>query len=182
MKKQNHRQAVRRKKTQADRKVARRRAVHKSYEKHKSIERTKTLRWEDLNNLHGMCAQMLLTARPVTQLLNNRDMLQKMGDSVSKLQSSADMLINDITKYNQRLKDIKAKHEGYTGEVNDPDSWMRALQIGEEYNQWQSSFQDVVLPNISTLTELYNSALPKEHQLEIVNTPIEGDERDRTDA
>lgn len=175
MKKQIHRQPVRRKKTKADRQHARRRAVLKSVEKQKSLERTKTLRWEDLNNLHGLCAQMLLSARPVTQLINNREMLARMGDSVSKLTSSADVLMNDITNYNQRLKDIKAKHEGMTGAVEDPDSWMRALQIGEEYNQWQASYQDVVLPNINTLTELYNSALPKEHQLEIVNTPAPGE-------
>lgn len=165
MKKSNntHRPAERKKPTNAEISQNRARSQVRREQEHR---KQKNLCWDDLHALHRECATLLTAAAPVAQLLRNKELLDAMGENITKLSKMAQALLSDVKDYRDRLDNIKAQHEGKTGGEDDATFLLTAYTIGEEYQQWILSYNTVVLSNIQGIMDLAQSCLPAEKKLQ----------------
>lgn len=154
----------RRKKTNAE--IKRDRAAR---EKKAEIERT-SIAWDDLRNVHNACNEtMQETATSIAKVLRVPGLEQRLGDKLPEVKRMAGEMARDVDTYKQTLKDISAKYEGQSGLATGLAKTMGAIAIGEEYNQWTESFQNVVVQRANEILRIVEDTVDPI----IVETPSE---------
>ncbi len=108
--------------------------------------------WTEINDLNGQCKMLILSCIETKELLGNKALCAKLKDPV-KVTVASNILLRDLQNYTNKLNVLGAKHQG----VNTA-GWdiTQVLQLSEDYFQWMNSFQQVVLPNMVTITDAFN--------------------------
>lgn len=89
---------------------------------------------------------------------------QRLKESLAAKGQSAQMvdLINrlsdDTVKYTERFQAIYSKHAGRTGNSTNPDDLMMTLMIGQDYIQFMTSYESVVMATLQEILELLEHA------------------------
>lgn len=177
MKKSNNRgvAAPMRKKTNAEiRDDNRRREMQRVAKAAQQAENEKPPKWEDLEGVYLNCRALLATPAQTAQLLNDREMLMRMGENVKKLTEMTINLTNLVKEYNSNLNAIHAKHAGKTGEVHEGHLLMDLYTIGQEYSAWMDSFNTVVLSVVNDITSLAQSFVKTDPVAETQGDAVNG--------
>lgn len=126
-------------------------SVRSKIPRHKDFENNKL--WDDLNQLYLECCAVTTSPAAVLPLVKS-ELVQEIDDQ-EDLKETLTILTRDAKEYSEKLKAIKAKHDGKTGKVHDVDDVIIAYGIGEEYQQWLQSYQVVVLPNSNKILGMF---------------------------
>jgi len=111
--------------------------------------------WDDLERVYLECRALSVTPAQVLPLLKDSTKLAKVKNPAA-LVDRAKVLSKDVAHYNERLESIHTKHAGQNGSSDDPDTLMKALSIGEEYQEWLQAFQTVVMPVVAEMLEQFD--------------------------
>jgi len=152
---------VRRKKTRAE--ISDHNRKRDLQQKHNEV--IQQPKWEDLDVLHRHCIDLLGAMRPVSAIFVDKELLAAMGNNILSLRDMAASLTNDIKEYSSVLRDIRAKHEGKTGVIEDPNDLFAMYGLGEEYNRWTASYESVIIPTIQDIMNLVRQFLPEDKTL-----------------
>ncbi|MBE0438197.1 MAG: hypothetical protein IBX57_00325 [Gammaproteobacteria bacterium] len=112
--------------------------------------------WDDLNNLYLECSALSLSPVGVSKLLKDKNALATVKDTEA-LKSAASVLAKDVASFNSQLTEIYNKHKARTGNAG-PEELLVVLSLGEEYHNWLTNYQQVVLPVIADITALFDTS------------------------
>lgn len=110
--------------------------------------------WDALKVIFQNCAAYTIAPSSLTPFINNADLTAKIADQ-TKLLQLANLLKRDVSEFASRLQAIFAKHKDREGNVTNGDQLMEVLQLQEEYIQWATSYEAVVIPTITAILDLY---------------------------
>lgn len=154
--------APRRKKTNAE--ISR---INKQAEAAKQAEKKdKQLSWDELAAVDQDCRGMLALPGRVTPLLRDGELIKKVK-STAALTRVSKILLDDIKKYRKALDNIQKQWEGKSGGAVDPDDYLTAIVIFENYDNWINSWNSVVMPNLIYIIDMFNDVLPQEEKLSV---------------
>lgn len=130
-------------------------------DKARDQERTKALAeiqsgnntcWDDLNQIHAGCQQLLINHAHLGRELNQKDMIAEIEDPhalVLKIRS----LAADLRQMTGELAEIYTQHQDKTGGVDDPDVLMTTFAIFEQYTLFKERHEAVVMPTVYHILE-----------------------------
>lgn len=118
---------------------------------------------DQLKALHSSCLELLRSATTIAPFLED-DSLVKHGDIV-KIKNQTAILNNDLEKYFAELNDIHVSWPATIDET-DPDILNDCIRIAGQYEDWQHQFMQVVLPNVSDLSEQLRIAEENKQKVE----------------
>jgi hypothetical protein len=127
-------------------------SVRSKIPRHKDFEKNKL--WDDLNQLYLECCAVTTSPAAVLPLVKNPELVYDIDDQ-EDLKETMSILAKDAKDYSEKLKAIKAKHEGKSGKVEEVDDMLVAYEIGAEYSEWLNSYQTVVLPNSNKILGMF---------------------------
>lgn len=127
-------------------------SVRSKIPRHKEFENNRL--WDDLNQLYLECCAVTTSPAAVLPLVKS-ELVADIEDQAD-LKETLTILTRDAKDYSEKLKAIKAKHEGRAGKVEEADDILLAYGIGEEYQEWLHSYQVVVLPNSNKILGMFD--------------------------
>lgn len=123
--------------------------------------------WDSLNAVSKRTRSLLGIAGPIGVLANTvyQARINKeswldffdMPDFVNK----ARQLETDLTRYRTEFESICSQHAGKSGTENNPDEWLRSIQINESYLSWADSFNNSIVPLFEKMTNMVIDAQKK---------------------
>lgn len=103
--------------------------------------------WDSVNNFGALASALNQLPGQLIPLLHDKELMAKIKDQ-SALASQVRSIVNDVRVYSESLKAIQVKHQGRTGSAKSPDENFEALMVGEDYINWCSQYQGVILPSV----------------------------------
>lgn len=113
--------------------------------------------WDALEFVYNNVAAFSISPAALSPLMRDKELVAKVEDQAALINHSQ-ILAKDVTDYCGRLKRIRAMHEGRTGSSTDGDDLMRSIQIHECYFEWCHSYENVILPTMQSLLDLFEAA------------------------
>lgn len=113
--------------------------------------------WDALKVIFQNCAAYTIVPSSLSPFISNAELTAKIEDQ-AKLLQLCNLLKRDVVEYDRRLRTIYAKHDSRDGDVTNGDQLMAVLQLQEEYIQWASSYEAVVIPTITNILDMYAAA------------------------
>jgi len=107
-------------------------------------------KWEELDNIHVECEALFVSAIQVMPLLKSKEAVAKAKDP-KRILDEAVVLEKDLKTFSDSLKDIKSTYDGKTGTIETDKELIECITIGERYQQWMMSYQQVVVPVVYSL-------------------------------
>lgn len=105
-----------------------------------------SVRWSDLARGHDPSQARLETIDQLLAIVDGPE-AAAIRELRPEIAERADILRRDRASYQTQLDAIAAQHAGRTDVCRNSDELMAVIQIGEEYQRWNDSFQSVVVPN-----------------------------------
>ena len=118
--------------------------------------------WEELNDLHKHCLNMLSTTASIGSLLKNKEVTSKVID-LRALANAGEEMLTSFKVASENLDVIYAEHQKQDIGGMDPDSYFEAIMIGEKYHGWLSDFTTNVMPLADVLQEMLLEAHGEPH-------------------
>lgn len=112
--------------------------------------------WDSLTVMFQNMSAYTLAPATVLPFIRNNELIERVADKAALLRL-AEMLNRDVKEYSEKLAQIHAQHADRTGPSVDPSDNMRAIQIGEQYMAWASSYEAVVIPNVESILDMFAS-------------------------
>lgn len=109
--------------------------------------------WDMLNDVYKNCAAYSLIPGALTPFVRSKTIVEKVEDKHALEQHLA-ILARDHKEYVERLKELHSRHADRSGHSTDTTDMMRSIQLGEEYIEWCSSFESVILPTMETIRSM----------------------------
>lgn len=106
--------------------------------------------WDALNGVSAAVSGVSLILAPLAPYLKNKELIDKIEDK-DKFYRLVQTLDQDVRAMTQSLNAIRDRHAGRTGQTQDADEIVQAIEIQEEYVQWAGDFDDVVVPVFSQI-------------------------------
>lgn len=113
--------------------------------------------WDALKVIFQNCAAYTIAPSSLTPFIKNAELTAKIADQ-TKLLQQCNLLKRDVAEYANRLQAIFDRHKNRDGDVTDADQLMEVLQLQEQYIQWATSYEAVVIPTITAILDLYAAA------------------------
>lgn len=111
--------------------------------------------WDDLNDLYNNCCKLLRDPpMEVVSLLKDRERVSQLRQ-FKEVVLLAKVLDKDITTYKNKLMEIHIKHYNKRGSSQNEDEFIETITIGEEYTNWVTSYESVVIPIIEDILTLF---------------------------
>ncbi len=109
--------------------------------------------WDALNGVSaavGNCNSILM---PLTPYLQNQELLDQISDK-PRFYRLVQTLDRDVRSMTDRFAAIQRQHAGRRGHTEHPDDVLLAIEIQEQYVEWASQFDDVIVPVFMELVEI----------------------------
>jgi len=123
--------------------------------------------WDSLNavsnrtrSLLGIAGPIGVLATTVYQARNNKESWLDFFD-MSDFVNKARQLEADLTRYKSEFESIRSQHAGKSGTEDNPDEWLRSIQINENYLSWSDSFNNSIVPLFEKMTNMVIDAQKK---------------------
>lgn len=135
-------------------------------------QRPRDRMWDHLREIYRNVACYTLIPAGVAPLARDRAILVKVQEqgNLTALEQHMGLLSRDLGDFTSQLETIHAKHSNRGGATYDQNERMQAIQIFEEYVEWANSYERVILPTMTEITNIFIAAggtLPS-------NLPTEG--------
>lgn len=108
--------------------------------------------WTDLLRIYNSHVDVIKNGCKIASVINDPAMVQQIKTKNPGLLETLKILERDLATYSQSLTTIYQKHNTRTGGDGNPDRYMEAMAIGNEYHQWMESYQAVLFPNQMLVT------------------------------
>lgn len=114
--------------------------------------------WDDLNELSGQAGSLLSTSiGEVRNMASNAELTAAIGDRAA-LMENLQVFRKDSERLTQQLTALNNLHKDRSGNANNPDELMHALNVGARYQELVGDIQNTLLPSAARLSELYLDA------------------------
>lgn len=123
----------------------------------KQFDAMSSAAWDDVNRIHLECHGLSLLPIQALPLMRDPIKVERIKDK-SELERCSTVLNKDVLSYKERLNAIHSKHAGKTGDALNTDELMECISIGEEYQEWLTSYQLVVLPVLNTILAMFEES------------------------
>lgn len=143
MKKSNQPRHVVRKKTNA--RVSSERKQRESVKMHKERE-TNKIHHDDIDNIENECRGLLSTSRSIAELLRNKELIRRVTN-LNHLVQLASVFQKDVVTFHERLNEISKHKPSRDTDLGDDGELINLYTLGQAYQEWLSTYQNVVLPN-----------------------------------
>lgn len=113
--------------------------------------------WDALAGLSGAVGQVTNVTAVLIPFLQDKELIARIPDQArfNRLASTLDRDLRDMTR---DFRSINSQHQGRSGTTADPTEVMRAIDIQEQYVEWASQFDDVVIPTFTDMLEMIKAA------------------------
>jgi hypothetical protein len=123
--------------------------------------------WQSLDQLLAECNALRTSPSHALLLIRNKELVSRAVTDQKGLLEATAVLSKDVTEYSNKLAEIHQKHEALvksTGGVPTltPDLTASIMSIGEEYSNWITSYQLVVIPSAFQVTGYFDPSLAVE--------------------
>lgn len=98
----------------------------------------------------GACNRILA---PLTPYLRDTTILDKIPDR-QRFMRLVQNLDRDVRQMTQRFEAIYAQHSHRQGQTIDPNDVVLAIELQEQYVEWASQFDDVIVPVFMEIVEI----------------------------
>lgn len=127
--------------------------------------------WYDLEKIYQVKTQAILEMGQLAQGLLRDPVIVASIEHTTRAANAIKTMASDMTTYSDKLKTIRAMHQGKVGVVRDEDM-MLAYQIGDMYMQTDEEFQSITVIPMAVITaelqHLEDSNKPKtQEQLDL---------------
>lgn len=112
--------------------------------------------WDALNEIYANCVAYSLVPQVLQPYIDNTELTSKISD-IDGLLNLVKLLARDVAEFADRLRSIGAQHQHRTGSSGDGNDLMQVFQIQEQYVQWGTSYEAVILPTLSAIADMYAS-------------------------
>jgi hypothetical protein len=129
-------------------------------------QQSSRLCWSDVASLHADCEGMLLLPTRIAPVIRNKEITDKVTNR-SELARLSAILLKDVREYQGQLAQIRSMWQGKSGAADSPDDLLNAIMIGEKYENWNASYQTVVIDNLLNILDIINTVLPPEQQIRV---------------
>lgn len=113
--------------------------------------------WDALANLSGAVGQVTNVTSILIPFLQDKELIAKVSDQ-GRFNRLAQTLERDLRDMTQQLRSIQSQHAGRRGHTSDPTEVMRSIDIQEQYMDWATRFDDVVIPSFVDMLEMLQNA------------------------
>lgn len=113
--------------------------------------------WDILAGLSAAVGQTTQVTALLVPFLQNQELIAKIVDRPA-FDRLASVLERDIRVMSQRFRAIVDQHANKTGQTANQTEWLQAIQLSEQYVEWASDFDDVILPTFSEITSMLRDA------------------------
>lgn len=121
-----------------------------------NIEPTGDGAWDSLNQLYQSCLGMAAQPANVMLLTQNQEAVARI-DNPGALLEQMKILDKDVKEFNRQLREIYDKHANRSGNSQSPDELMLTIRLGEEYQTWQNRYNQVVMPTVETILNMFDT-------------------------
>lgn len=120
--------------------------------------------WEDLNKLNSDANHVFVIAHQVVPFLKDVETIANVKKSgrYEELTSISSNLNDNLKKAKEELNAIHSKHANKTGDNTSPDELLECISIGQEYSQWITTYQNVIIPTVKSILEIIENANKQE--------------------
>lgn len=116
--------------------------------------------WDFLRDVSDSMRRYLSAPAILLPMLGNDELKAKLEEQgkTGEVIRLCRQLGADTLEYAERFKVIHAKHASRRGSSYDSDETLTTIMIGQEYVQFMSSYESVVMPNLQEALELFEAA------------------------
>lgn len=119
--------------------------------------------WDSMDTLLLECNALRTSPSHALLLIKNQELVDRAVVDKQGLLDSARVLAKDVKDYSDKLAAIHVKHEQIAKDRKgdptlDPDVLANLMAIGEEYSNWITSYQLVVIPSAFQVTSYFSQA------------------------
>lgn len=109
--------------------------------------------WDDLEGIYQSCSEALVVANSsVVEMFKTPGVLNHI-ENRQETKVAILGLDKDIKFFSKELKDIHELHKDKKGFVEDETELGKSLEIFEKYYAFQTTYQNVIIPTVITLSE-----------------------------
>ncbi|MNP98193.1 hypothetical protein D3C85_108060 [compost metagenome] len=117
--------------------------------------------WQSLDTLLLECHALRTSPSHALLLIKNQELVNKAVSDKKGLLECAKVLAKDVKEYGDKLTAIHTRHEQIAGDRKgdptlNPDTLANLMSIGEEYSNWITSYQLVVIPSAFNVTAFFS--------------------------
>lgn len=109
--------------------------------------------WDALNGVSAAVGNCNLILTPLTPYLQRPDLLEQIADK-PKFYRLVQALDRDVRAMTESFRRIQQQHAGRRGMTKDPNEVLLAIDIQEQYVEWASQFDDVVVPVFTEIVDI----------------------------
>ncbi|MNX61239.1 hypothetical protein D3C86_921670 [compost metagenome] len=123
--------------------------------------------WQSLDQLLAECNALRTSPSHALLLIRNKELVARAVQDQKGLLDATKVLSKDVREYSDKLAEIHKKHADLVQSTNGnitltPDLTASIMSIGEEYSNWITSYQLVVIPSAFQVTGYFDPALAVE--------------------
>ena len=133
-------------------------AEEKTKQFSKSVQGNKS--WDELEDIYQGAVQLLQSHTTLASFATRHDLLSQIDDKATFV-NNMQQLTGDLNTMSEELKMIHEQHVGKQGGANNPNDFIRVVEIFEMYNLFMERHQAVVIPTALYITEQLDSAEKK---------------------
>lgn len=121
--------------------------------------------WESLDHMMLECQAVSTSPSHALLLIKNAELVERAVQDKKGLLEAAKVLSKDVKEYSEKLAAIHNRHtEIATARKGDPtldpDTLANLMAIGEDYSNWITSYQLVVIPSAFNVTAFFAHHIP----------------------
>lgn len=128
--------------------------------------------WSSLDHLLLECQALRTSPSHALLLIKNQELVNRAVEDKTGLLEAAKVLAKDVNDYGQKLAAIEAAHAQLVADRKgdptvSPDTLANVMAIGEDYSNWITSYQLVVIPSAYNVTAFFA------HHVQVAPTAIQ---------
>lgn len=121
--------------------------------------------WDSLDTLMLECQALRTSPSHALLLIKNEDLVNRAVADKQGLLDTAKVLAKDVKEYGDKLTAIYERHTKIAKDRKgdptlNPDTLANLMAIGEEYSNWITSYQLVVIPSAYNVTAFFAHHVP----------------------
>lgn len=113
--------------------------------------------WDVLLGVAASVGQTTNITAVLIPFLQNKELIAKIIDQ-ARFNRLAGTLNNDMRMLSGQFKTIYDQHSDRRGSAKNPDEWMSAISLHEQYVSWASTFDDVAIPTFLDMMSMLQEA------------------------
>lgn len=123
--------------------------------------------WDSLTEVSNQTRALLAIAGPIGTLATEVYRAREVKAAwlayfdMSDFTKKAVLLEADLKRFRSEHENIRSQHAGKSGTEENPDEWLRSIQINESYLSWAERFDGTIVPLFEKMSNMVIAAQKK---------------------